>query len=397
MSNAFLLNMYQKVLKKLLRPGTRRHYYYGLVLTGIRVIRNEGWRSFWARFKGWLVTSQFSRAANALLPYYHRFVPMRIQEMIPDRLREAVNRRLAGNMVPVLRVDEKIIKRVNKFKRLKLITSYNKTSIIIPTKNNTELTIACLKSILINTTYPYKIIWVDNQSTNESKKRVESFLRDKKMPYKKIEFNQKFNFAVVVNKGIRTERNKYYVVLNNDIEVTNEWLSKLVCIAEQDPKIGLVGPISSAIGSWQCIDNLIYHWKYKMPEFQKFPSKEKFSGEEYNKILEASFLHRYKIESGMLAFFCVLIKHKVIKEVGFLDESYEIGFAEDDDYCELAKQYKWKLALAMDTYIVHHHRTTFKKYMPDYQEILKINVEKFRKKWGKKRIGKSYVTGREEH
>jgi len=44
MSNAFLSNMYQKVLEKLLRPGTRRRYYYELGLTGIRVIRNEGWR-----------------------------------------------------------------------------------------------------------------------------------------------------------------------------------------------------------------------------------------------------------------------------------------------------------------------------------------------------------------
>ena len=38
--------MYQGVLEKLLRPGTRRRYYYELGVIGIGVILNDGWRSF---------------------------------------------------------------------------------------------------------------------------------------------------------------------------------------------------------------------------------------------------------------------------------------------------------------------------------------------------------------
>jgi len=45
------LNKHQKVIEKLLRPGTRRRYYYELGLTGIRVILNEGWRSFFRKVK----------------------------------------------------------------------------------------------------------------------------------------------------------------------------------------------------------------------------------------------------------------------------------------------------------------------------------------------------------
>ena len=48
---SFFRNMYRKVLEKLLRPGTRRRYYYELGLTGIRVILNEGWKSFWHKFR----------------------------------------------------------------------------------------------------------------------------------------------------------------------------------------------------------------------------------------------------------------------------------------------------------------------------------------------------------
>jgi MoaA/NifB/PqqE/SkfB family radical SAM enzyme/SAM-dependent methyltransferase/glycosyltransferase involved in cell wall biosynthesis len=46
-----LVNRYQRIVEKLLRPGTRRRYYYELGLTGIRVILNEGWHSFWLNYK----------------------------------------------------------------------------------------------------------------------------------------------------------------------------------------------------------------------------------------------------------------------------------------------------------------------------------------------------------
>ncbi|MFC1979663.1 glycosyltransferase, partial [Chloroflexota bacterium] len=46
-----LVSRYQRVVEKLLRPGARRRYYYELGLTGIRVILNEGWRSFWSKFR----------------------------------------------------------------------------------------------------------------------------------------------------------------------------------------------------------------------------------------------------------------------------------------------------------------------------------------------------------
>ncbi|MBM3165934.1 MAG: glycosyltransferase [Chloroflexi bacterium] len=49
-----LVSRYQRVIGKLLRPGTRRRYYYELGLVGIRVILNQGWRSFFLKFGKWL-------------------------------------------------------------------------------------------------------------------------------------------------------------------------------------------------------------------------------------------------------------------------------------------------------------------------------------------------------
>ena len=51
----------------------------------------------------WLSTGQFRRAAKASLPYYQRFVPLRVKALIPNKLREALKWRLIGNpKIPVV-------------------------------------------------------------------------------------------------------------------------------------------------------------------------------------------------------------------------------------------------------------------------------------------------------
>ena len=40
------MNKYQRVVESLLHQGTQTRYYYELILSGIRVILNEGWGVF---------------------------------------------------------------------------------------------------------------------------------------------------------------------------------------------------------------------------------------------------------------------------------------------------------------------------------------------------------------
>jgi hypothetical protein len=50
-----LVNRYQRIIEKLLRSGTRRRRYYELGLNGIRVILDEGWKSFFRKVKAHLL------------------------------------------------------------------------------------------------------------------------------------------------------------------------------------------------------------------------------------------------------------------------------------------------------------------------------------------------------
>ena len=42
-----------RIARRLAPPDTRRREYYQLVVAGARVIRDEGWRAFWSRFRWW--------------------------------------------------------------------------------------------------------------------------------------------------------------------------------------------------------------------------------------------------------------------------------------------------------------------------------------------------------
>jgi glycosyltransferase involved in cell wall biosynthesis len=60
---------------------------------------------------GWLGTGQFNRAGQALLPYYERYVPLRVKEMVPDRVRLMVRRQFIGKAVILSQKSGKIQRR----------------------------------------------------------------------------------------------------------------------------------------------------------------------------------------------------------------------------------------------------------------------------------------------
>lgn len=117
-----------------------------------------------------------------------------------------------------------------------------KISIIIPTKDKSELVDKCLKSIYNHTKYNnYEIIVINNNSSEkETFKLLEQYKKDKKN-FNYITLNCEFNFSYINNEAIRNSTGEYIVLLNNDIEIISDnWLSKMVGYASQK-HIGCVG------------------------------------------------------------------------------------------------------------------------------------------------------------
>ncbi len=76
----------------------------------------------------------------------------------------------------------------------------------------------------------------------------------------------------------------------------------------------------------------------------------------------------------MLAFFCTMIHRRVFETIGLLDESYGVGFGDDDDYCRRAEKAGFQICLQQNLLVVHHHRSTFKT-LHSAEEIQRLQDE----------------------
>jgi O-antigen biosynthesis protein len=255
------------------------------------------------------------------------------------------------------------------------------TYIITPTWNNADYTIRCFDSIS-KYTNDYCIVWIDNASEPKEREVVQSFLKEHDIPHIAIFNDENLGFVQGTNQGLQSFLDDpdadYVVFQNNDTEVTDGWLERYIEVAESDPEIGLVGPVTSPCESWQSVD----HLRRKLSIVHDLPpyNNDHFA---YAKIINKQYKDRtYEVKDGILAFFSTLIKREVIEQVGFLSEEYGVGFRDDDDYAERARKQGWKLILACDVFIFHNHRTTFKKRYKEseIEEMMASNMKTFQKK-----------------
>lgn len=222
--------------------------------------------------------------------------------------------------------------------------------IIIPSYNQSALTVACLQSIR-KCTKDYRIIFVDNASINDELNVILDELENH--PHLLIRNWVNQGFVKATNQGLCMSTSPYIVLLNNDTEVCENWIEKLK-VPFENSLVGAVGPVTDSQECWQ--------------------------GRE---ALDESY--RIISTKSMLAFFCVMLNRRTVDTIGLLDESYGIGLADDDDYCKRIHLEGYRLALAQNLLIKHHHRSTFNlMYSKEtIEDLTKQGYELFNKKYDK--------------
>jgi GT2 family glycosyltransferase len=254
------------------------------------------------------------------------------------------------------------------------------TDIIIPTHNLEHYTLQCLASIRANTN-DYRIIWVDNASVQPSCAAVERALKG--IPHVSLRNERNLGFVRAVNQGLEVSDSKFIVILNNDTYVTREWLDRIRGVFGQHPAAGLVGPLTSTDGSWQGVNRLRKDTRFQ-DDFSDLPPIDPDSSPEE----AAARLHKacsgQQVEiRGMLAFFCVMTTRAAVQQVGGLSEEFGVGFCDDDDYCYRMRRAGYRLFVAKDALVYHHHRTTFHSLYSETEteRMIKENKDIFKNKW----------------
>ena len=246
-------------------------------------------------------------------------------------------------------------------------------SVLIVTYNNLSLTRMCLDSIWKNTAYPnFEIVIVDNGSSDGTREmlREEARAHDNVTT---VENEANRGFAAACNQAIARARGQVLCFLNNDTVVTRGWLSTMVASLRRNPRAGLVGPVSNAVGNEARVQPG-YASVDEMPEWASSWTRE-HAGE--------------ALELPMLALFCAAMRREVRDEVGDLDERFEVGMFEDDDYCRRIRRAGYKLYCLRDVFVHHWQRASFRLLGEEaFQQIYEKNKAIYRAKWEGARDGR---------
>jgi GT2 family glycosyltransferase/2-polyprenyl-3-methyl-5-hydroxy-6-metoxy-1,4-benzoquinol methylase/tetratricopeptide (TPR) repeat protein len=236
-----------------------------------------------------------------------------------------------------------------------------RVSIVVLAWNELLYTRECLASIQACTRMPYELVLVDNGSTDETLQ----FFRS--VPGAKVIANgANLGFAGGNNRGILAATGDYIVILNNDTLVTDGWLEGLLACADEDPAIGIVGPMSNYVSGPQLVADAAY---------ADFAALQTYAAE---------FRARHRgrrIDTNRLVGFCMLMKRDVVVRVGLLDESFGLGNFEDDDYCLRARRAGFRLVIAGDVFIHHFGSRTFLGQGVDFAEAMRHGRKVFERKW----------------
>lgn len=237
-----------------------------------------------------------------------------------------------------------------------------KTSIIVLTYNQLALTKQCLESIWKHTNNDcIEVIVIDNGSHDGTRDYLKQITSIKAIFNKTNE-----GFAKACNQGLEVASGDNILFLNNDTVVTNQWLEPMIKLLYQDDKIGMVGPVSNYVSGPQQVP-------------VNYTNVEEI--EDFSRLYCLQQRGRSKAVLRLVGF-CLLVKKKVLDEVGGFDERFVGGSFEDDDLSLRVLQAGYQLKIALDSFVHHHGHATFTGN-PDLSisQLYEENRQRFINKW----------------
>ncbi|MFQ5720040.1 MAG: flagellar hook-basal body complex protein [Acidobacteriota bacterium] len=234
------------------------------------------------------------------------------------------------------------------------------TSIVIPCINGLTHTIACLDSIAVHTPEPHEVIVVDNGSDAQTLAALRG-----RAGIHLIEMGRNIGAPAARNHAMVAARGDPLIFLDNDTRVTPDWLDRLAAHTRNNPRVGLVGPMSNTVSGSQKIDDATY-------------DPDRLDAFAVDLSSRCRGRHHY---TRRLILFAMLVRRKVIDTIGGFDPIYGCWGFEDDDFCLRAALAGFRLRVAEDVFIHHTGSQTSVAARLDYDHLLRTNWEVFKKKW----------------
>lgn len=248
----------------------------------------------------------------------------------------------------------------------KLLPGVPDVTIFVVAYNRLEKTKRCVESILkYSGETSYELLLIDNGSEDDTL----AYFQSVPYPCKRIiRITKNLGSQYALNLAMRSFSGRYLVQITNDVIVTKNWLSNLLCCMGSDPQIGMVTPGSSNISNLQEIPLTFSSYE----EMQKKAAA-------YNQSDPRKWEQRLRLMTVIL-----MIKREVIEQMGMIDRGFYHDFS-DDDFSVRVRRAGYKLMLCMDTFVHHDH--DFRHGEDKDMEKFQLSLEKGRKNFTDKYYG----------
>jgi len=239
-------------------------------------------------------------------------------------------------------------------------------SVVVVTYNGLVYTRLCLESVLASTGIAnLEVIVVDNGSSDGTHEYLHRLAaRDSRFCL--IANGRNLGFAPAVNRGLAAARGDVLVVLNNDAIVAPGALD-LLRAHLNDHSVGLIGPVSNEASTEAEID--VSYRTYG----------ELMVAAEQRAVSHAGA----QLEVPVLTMFCVALRRDIYERVGQLDERFEIGMFEDDDYSLRVRLEGYRVVCAEDVLAHHFGEVSLGALVPtgEHAALFEANRNRFEEKW----------------
>ncbi|WP_419874299.1 GT-D fold domain-containing glycosyltransferase [Candidatus Pristimantibacillus sp. PTI5] len=186
---------------------------------------------------------------------------------------------------------------------LKMLTSQyipGRVSVVVLNHNSLKSTKACIESIKQHSPVNTQLVLVDNGSTDGTAEYIQtipgSTLIRNKAAKERCE---------ALNQGVIAASGEFVVLLNENTEVTKNWLQGMLCRLQADPTIGIVGVRRNLADGTQKVEIIPYETMQEMNGFSAYLS------EIYNR-------QGHRMDD--LRDLCIMFHHDLALQMGSLDE-----------------------------------------------------------------------------
>jgi GT2 family glycosyltransferase len=195
-------------------------------------------------------------------------------------------------------------------------------SVVIPSRNGATprnglvYLEMVLETLAAQSFRDFDVTVVDNGSTDGS---VE-YLRSRWPEVRVVELAENTGFPKAINRGVHASRGGYLALLNNDVELTPDWLELLVAELDRDPGVGFVTGKIMRHDDRNVIEQAGHEF-FTCGHFQPIGLDEPDTGQ-----------YDERRPTAIVTAAAALYRRQALTDVGDFDEDYFL-YCEDGDVC----------------------------------------------------------------